>query len=181
MKVFVCGSANPRIKPKYLEGIKDIAEFMLSKDLGLICVGSNLGSIAEIFKHYKANDGKIDLIQPKAYAHETVNMEGDTLTKVEDLYTLQQIALKDSQATIILPGGNGTIAELYMITDGIKSEFDTDPVIIYNCNGFYDRVREMNDFLLESGVMEKFQYDYFNFCNTPEEVIEMLKNKLNLK
>ena len=33
----------------------------------------------------------------------------------------------------------------------------------------------MNDFMLEAGSLEPFQYEYFNFCNTPEEVIELLE------
>lgn len=181
MKVFACGSANPKIKPKYLEGIDKIAEYLLSKNIGLICVGSNMGSIYEIYKHFANNNGHIDLIQPKAYAHEIEGMVGDTVTPVDSLYELQQIALKDSSATLVLPGGNGTIAELYMITDGIKSKFDTDPVIIYNCNGFYDKIKEFNDFMMKAGVMEQYQYDYFVFCNTPEEVIKTLEGKLNIK
>lgn len=181
MKIFICGSANPRINPKYLEGINEIADFMLSKNIGIICVSSSFGSIAEMYNNYEKNKGQVDLIQPRPYAHEIGNMKGDTITQVENLYSLQQIALKDSDATLVLPGGNGTLAELYMITDGIKSKFDTDPVIIYNCNGFYDKVKEMNDFLMEAGVMEKYQYNYFNFCNTPQEVIKALKKNLKLK
>ena len=180
MKVFIAGSANPRIKPEYLEGIDKIAEFLFANNIGVICVASNLGVIAEVYKMREKYNGHIDLIQPKAYAHETVDMVGDSLTPVDNLYDLQQIALNDSQATLVLPGGNGTLAELYMITDGIKSKFDTDPVIIYNVNGFFDRVKEMNDFFMDVNVMEQFQYDYFNFCNTPEDVIAALKKSLKI-
>lgn len=181
MKVFVCGSANQKIHPKYLEGIDKIAEFLATNDIELICVASSFGAIGEVYRKYEKHGGHIDLIQPKAYAHETVNMKGDTLIKVDNLYELQQIATRNSEVTLVLPGGNGTLAELYMITDSIKSKFDTDPVIIYNVHGFYDRVKEMNDFFMDVNVLEQFQYDYFNFCNTPEEVISALKKALKIK
>ena len=62
-----------------------------------------------------------------------------------------------------------------MITDSVTSKFDTDIVIIYNINGFYDKIKEMNNFLLESGALEDNQYDLFTFCNTTEEVIKALE------
>ena len=60
-----------------------------------------------------------------------------------------------------------------MITDSIKSGFDTDVVIVYNINGFYDKIKEMNDFMLEAGTLRERQYKFFTWCNTPEEVIEV--------
>ena len=62
-----------------------------------------------------------------------------------------------------------------MITDSIKSKFDTDVVIVYNINGFYDKIKEMNDFMLEAGVLNNSQYKYFTWCNTADEVIYVLE------
>ena len=64
--------------------------------------------------------------------------------------------------------------ELYMITDSIKSGFDTDLVIVYNINGFYQKIKEMNDFMMEAGALNEQQYKFFTWCNTADEVIEQL-------
>ena len=174
MKIFIAGSVNKKIKPMYLEGIAEIGNHMLKKKHSIICVGSPTGSIGEMYNTYINNNGHVDIIVPKPYAWEAEGMEAKSITKVDTLYMLQQIALNNTEATIVLPGGNGTLAELYMITDSIKSKFDTDKVIIYNVNGFYNKIKEMNDFMIEAGTLEEDQYDFFTFCNTPEEVIKEL-------
>jgi len=134
-----------------------------------------------MYKQVTSKNGIVDVIIPKAYANEALTMENlNTKTFVNTLYDLQQIAIANTKATIVLPGGNGTLAELYMLTDGIKAKMHNDLIIIYNCNGFYDKVKELNDFLINAGAMEQFQYDFFNFCDTAEDVISILKKSLSL-
>jgi len=175
MRIFVAGSASAKIDPKYLEGIDEISKYLIDKKIGVVSVGTTVGSVGKVYNYFKENNGNYNIIVPKPYADEAAGMSAATTTVVDTLFQLQQLALIGTEATLVLPGGNGTLAELYMITDSIKSKFDTDAVIIYNCNGFYDKIKEMNDFMIESGVMEQFQYDFFTFCNTPKEVINELK------
>ncbi len=176
MKIFVCGSVDPRIKPQYLEGIDKIAENILEHHDGVMCVGSKEGSIGAMYNKMIEGDGFVDIIVPAPYANEAEGMIANSITQVDTLFVLQQVALKNTKATIVLPGGNGTLAELYMITDSIKSKFDTDIVIIYNINGFYDNVKKMNDFMMEAGTLKENQYKFFTWCNTADEVISVLNN-----
>lgn len=180
MKVFVCGSVDPKIKPKYLEGIDKIAQDLLEHNDGVMCVGSQTGSIGAMYNKMIEGDGFVDIIVPAPYADEAQGMIANSITAVDTLFMLQQVALRNTNVTLVLPGGNGTLAELYMITDSIKSRFDTDKVLIYNVNGFYDKIKEMNDFMLEAGVLRENQYKFFNWCNTPEDVIKHL-NKTRKK
>ena len=177
MKVFVCGSVDPRIKPEYLEGIEDIATDLLKHNDGVVCVGSQTGSIGAMYSKMIEGDGFVDIIVPTPYAHEAQGMIANSITAVDTLFMLQQVALRNTDITLVLPGGNGTLAELFMITDSIKSKFDTDEVLIYNINGFYNHIKDMNDFMLEAGVLNEFQYKFFTWCNTPEEVIEAITKK----
>ncbi len=174
MKIFVCGSVDQRIKPQYLEGIDKIASDILDHNDGVVCVGAQTGSIGAMYNKMIEGDGFVDIIVPAPYADESEGMIANSMTQVDTLFMLQQIALKNTKITLILPGGNGTLAELYMITDSIKSKFDTDKVIIYNINGFYDKIKEMNDFMMEAGVLTDDQFDFFTWCSTADEVIEEL-------
>lgn len=171
MKVFVCGSVDPQIKKKYLEGIDKIAENLVEHNDGVMCVGSKTGSVGAMYNKIIEGDGFVDIIVPTPYADEAEGMIANSITRVDTLFLLQQVALRNTNVTLVLPGGNGTLAELYMITDSIKSGFDTDVVIVYNVNGFYDKIKEMNDFMLKAGTLRENQYKFFTWCNTHEEVI----------
>lgn len=174
MKVFICGSADKNIKPKYTEGIDKIAENLNAHNDGIICVGTSVGAVGAMYKKIIEGDGFVDIIVPAAYANEAEGMIANSITQVDTLFMLQQVALRNSRATIVLPGGNGTLAELYMITDSIKSNFDTDLVIVYNIHGYFNKLKEMNEFMIEAGTLKEFQNDFFKWCNTPEEVIKEL-------
>ena len=116
-----------------------------------------------IYNKMIEGDGFVDIIVPTPYAHEAEGMIANSITRVDTLFLLQQVALRNTNVTLVLPGGNGTLAELYMITDSIKSGFDTDVVIVYNINGFYDKIKEMNDFMLEAGTLRERQYKFFTW------------------
>ncbi len=177
MKIFVCGAVNKKINPKYLEGIDVIAKNITEHNDGIICVGSKTGSVGAMYNGVIDGDGFVDIIVPTPYADEAEGMIANSVTKVDTLFMLQQIALRNSDITIILPGGNGTLAELYMITDSIKSKFDTDKVLIYNINGFYNPLKHMNNFMIDAGVLEEEQWKYFTWCDTPEQIISHLDKK----
>ena len=179
MKIFICGTVDKNLKKEYYEGVDKIAKNIADNKDGIMCVGATTGSIGAMYNYISKKKGHIDLIVPTPYKHEAEGMTANSITAVDTLFMLQQIALRNTDATIVLPGGNGTLAELYMITDSIKSRFDTDTVIIYNINGFYNHLKDMNDFMLEAGALQKYQYDFFNWCDTPEEVIAMLDKVRN--
>ncbi len=174
MKIFICGTVDKNLKPIYYEGVDKIAKNIVENGDSIMSVGSTTGSIGEMYNNITNLGGRIDIIVPTPYKDEAEGMTANSVTAVDTLFMLQQIALRNTNATIVLPGGNGTLAELYMITDSIKSKFDTDMVIIYNANGFYDKLKEMNDFMMNAGALQQFQYDFFKWCDTPEEVIKKL-------
>ena len=52
MKVFIAGSVNKKINPKYLEGIAEIGNYLVKKKHSIICVGAPTGSIGEMYNTY---------------------------------------------------------------------------------------------------------------------------------
>ena len=174
MKFFICGPVDKNLKKKYYDGVDKIAKNIADNGDGIMCVGAATGSIGAMYNNMKKENAHIDLIVPTPYKDEAAGMTANSITAVDTLFMLQQVALRNTEATVVLPGGNGTLAELYMITDSIKSGFDKDKVIIYNAHGFYDHLKKMNDFMLKAGALQEYQYNFFNWCDTPEEVIAAL-------
>lgn len=174
MRIFICGGVDADIKPKYRKGIKELAKALIERGHSIILVGSKTGCIGDMYNTYIQNGGDVDLIVPDCYADEAEQLTGRSVINVTGLHMLQQVATKNSDATIILPGGNGTMAELYMITDNVKAGFDKDLIIIYNINGFYDMIKTNNDFLLKAGAMKQYQKNFFTYADTYQEVLSLI-------
>ncbi|MBQ8468477.1 MAG: LOG family protein [Clostridia bacterium] len=179
MNIFICGGVSPKMKEKFLEGISDLAVFLAEHGHTITCVGSNTGAIGRMYNSFKEAGGQALLMVPDCYAAEAAGMKGQ-MVSMPNLYSMQQFALKNSKATIILPGGNGTLAELYMTLDNVKAGFDTDPIILFNINGFYDGFKLVEQGLVEAGVLNTSQNENVFVCKTPEEIMKII-SKRNVK
>lgn len=175
MRIFVCGGVDADMKKEYLVGIKELAKNLVKDGHSMICVGAKTGAIGEMYNTFMKLGGAVDLIVPECYASDAENMTGRSTINVPNLYVLQQIGLKNSDATIILPGGNGTLAEMYMCSDNHKAGFDQDPILVFNVNGYYNLVKQMHDFMIEAGTMQPFQKKYLTFCDSYKDVLKNLK------
>lgn len=177
MQIFVCGGVDADMKKEYLKGIKELAKNLVKKGHSIILVGAKTGPIGEIYNTFISLGGTVDLIVPECYASDADNMVGRSIINVPNLYVLQQIGLKNSDATIVLPGGNGTIAEMYMCADNNKAGFDKDPIYVFNINGYYNLVKQMHNFMVETGAMKPFQKKYLTFCDTYQDILKHIDNK----
>ena len=175
MNVFLSGSTNPKIQKKYLKGYDKIADYFAEKNIETIIVASIYGAIGNMYSLLTERGAKVRGLSPKVYASENVDMKLTDYKIVENLFELQKEFLKFSDISLVIAGGNGTLAELFMFTDLIKSKYTTNPVVIYNVSGLYSPIRDYLDSLLKKHTLEQFQRDYFIFCDTPEEVIEALE------
>ena len=178
MNIFVCGGVSPKMKRKYLKGISTLAELLAQHGHTITCVGSTGGAIGEMYNSFKKAGGQALLMVPDCYATEAFGIENQ-MVAMPNLYSMQQFALKNSGATIVLPGGNGTLAELYMTLDNIKSGFDADPIIIFNINGFYDFFKIIEEKFLDAGVLNMSQNEMVSICKTPEEVMKIISKRPN--
>ena len=179
MRIFVCGGVNKKMDPKYLEGIEEIGKALIEQGHSLICVGSKTGAIGKIFNIYDKNNGKVKIIVPLCYKDEAEGIDSrHPSIMVRDLYTLQQVAISNSDIIIILPGGNGTLAEMHMLTDNIKAGYHQHKVIVYNINHYYDNVITTLNFMIQAGTMEKKQLNDFTFAHNSTEVINII-NQIN--
>ena len=174
MRIFVCGGVDTDMDKKYKEGIKELAKGLVAAGHSIILVGAKTGAIGEIYNTYTALGGIVDLIVPECYASDANDMTGRCVVNVPNLYVLQQIGLKNSDATIVLPGGNGTVAEMYMCSDNVKAGFDKDPIYVFNINGYYNLVKQMHDFMVKAKTMNPSQKKYLTFCDTHQEILKHL-------
>ena len=175
MRIFLCGGVNKNMKKEYLEGIRELGEQMLKRGHSIICTGSTTGAIGEVFNVYDKNNGHVKILIPVCYHKEAEAIASKHPSIIgDDLYMLQQVALTNSDVIVVLPGGNGTLAELHMLTDNIKASYHTNKVIIYNINGYYNNVLRTLNFIMDQGTMEKSQFNEFHFVSNAEEAIAMI-------
>lgn len=173
MNIFICGGVNKGMDKKYLKGIDTLAKKLVEAGHSITCVGATTGAIGAMYNSYKKLGGRVLIMVPDCYTQDAVGIDNQIIS-LPNLYSMQQFALKNSQATIFLPGGNGTIAELFMTIDNVKSGFDTDPIILFNISKFYSPFTALEQELIKIGLVEPSQNDKVFLCDTPGKIVKLL-------
>jgi hypothetical protein len=100
----------------------------------------------------------------------------------ENLYTSilkrQKMLLLNSDIYIILPGGAGTLSEFFDAFILNEIEHKTKPIIVYNCNSYYDKLYELVIDMIEN--KESFtKHKFLYFSDDNESIISFIKNYKN--
>lgn len=176
MDFFIGCSSSEYISNKYLDDCREFLEklFSCSNDLIFgVCDKGLMGLAHDIaFKNGRFIKG----ICPKLYMSqfELVNCDYEEITRTVAERTLNVI--KSSDVILFLPGGIGTIYELFSAVEWKRSfEFDK-PIIIYNSLGHFDKMLEFLDIIYDNGFTSREIEKCYYVCNNVDDAINYINN-----
>lgn len=170
MKVFISGSVEEDIDEKYISESKKYA-VILSNNYDLVFSGTAKGIFKGVYEVFKNNNKEIYAIAPKLFKDDLNDIESNNKIIVEDERE-QYKYFVDSDLIVVLPGGFGTLSELFYIINNKRNDLIKADVILVNINGYYDDVIN----LLEKVYKEKFskQKGIIKVINNPSELEELI-------
>ena len=150
-----CGSKNGN-NPLFCEHAKQVGYLLAEKNITLIYGGGNKGLMATVANAVLEKNGRAIGIMPRILAVPEHQHHGLTeMFEVEDMHIRKRMLYEKCDAAIILPGGYGTMDELFEILTWNQLNIHDKKIIILNTSGFYDHL------IMHLGAMEEqnFLYD----------------------
>jgi len=181
MEVFVGCSSSEYISDKYLENSKIFLEELFSSDNDLVfgvCDKGLMGLSHDIAKKYGRD---VRGICPELYKKQfkDVDCTIEEITKTVGERTKNVI--EESDVLLFLPGGIGTIYELFSAIEWKRScEFDK-PIVIYNSFGHFDKLFEFLDMIYDNGFSSREIENCYYVCNDVKDALNYINNYYNLK
>ncbi|MDD2238705.1 MAG: LOG family protein [Bacilli bacterium] len=172
MKVFIGLSSSIKINPKYYNLAKEVGTFLTDLNYNLICGSTDLG-MAKIVSDIFYKKSTISLFIHKKYLNEIKDININYTLCDSNFDRLKKI-YEESDIYVILPGGIGTLSELFGILEEIR---DTNKkIILFNYNSYYNYLIEF----LEKGVKANFikEEDYKGIIIV-KNMIEFKKEVIN--
>lgn len=144
MKLFIGCSSSDEIPQEYFEDCKLLLEeLMIQNDLVFGACNSGLMGLA-YDTTLKAN-GSITGICPEAYKDDFKELKCNAEITTKSVSERTESVISSSDALIFLPGGIGTIYELFTAIESKRChEFDK-PIVIFNSNGYFDKLLQFMD------------------------------------
>lgn len=176
MKLFIGCSSSEYISSKYLEDSKIFLEELFSNDNDLIfgvCCNGLMGLSHNIAIEYNRN---IIGICPELYMNQfkDVNCTYEEITKTVGERTRRVI--DESDVIVFLPGGVGTVYELFSAIEWKRSyEFDK-PIVIYNLFGHFNKLFEFLNIIYDNGFTSREIEECYYVCENASDAIKYINN-----
>ncbi len=155
-----CGSATPA-DPRYLELAGEVGRSLAQRNIGVVYGGGRLGLMGALASGALGAGGEVIGVIPEALAGrhgrggEVVNDDCTELHIVPGMHQRKQAFTDLSDGFLTIPGGVGTMDELWEAVSWAQLGYHAKPVGLLNAFGFYDHLLAFNRQMIETGFIRE--------------------------
>jgi hypothetical protein len=169
-----CGSA-PGSQPVFADAARATAQAMARRGVELVYGGGRLGLMGLIADSVLELGGQVYGVIPAALIELEVAHEGVTeLHRVETMHERKAKMTELADAFLALPGGIGTLDELFEAWSWNALGYHAKPFCLLNVEGFWDGLIEFIDHATASGFLSQQRRNQLLVAATPDEALELL-------
>ena len=175
MKIGVFCSANNQIDAAYFQLTAELGRWAAKKGHQIVFGGVNQGLMECLAKAVKEAGGQTLGVVP-SIVEETgrTSQYNDRVLTCNNLSERKQLMLDESDVFIALPGGVGTLDELFTVAASFTIGYHHKRVILYNMNGVWDATIHMLDDLQQRGMVRGQWRNYICVANSLQEIDSLL-------
>ena len=170
-RIAVFCSASDHLDEKYTRAAREVVEGLCRKGYAIVSGGSFRGTMGVVSDTVKASGGYHIGVMPEfmqAFIYDGLNETVWTPT----MALRKEAMRKDTDAVIALPGGTGTLDELFETHVLVKLGRYNGRIIVLNFNGFYEPLRALLDHYVREGMLTKTDRELIEFIDTPGQLLE---------
>ncbi|WP_233880916.1 LOG family protein [Paraburkholderia flagellata] len=171
-----CGSS-PGANPIYTEAAQAFGRALVAANLALVYGGGKVGLMGVIADTVMAGGGRAIGVIPELLVDKEVGHVGLTeLHVVPDMHHRKKMMADLSDAFVAMPGGAGTLEELFEVYTWAQLGYHRKPVGVLNISGFYDPLMSLLDHTVREGFMRQTYRDMLQTDSDPAALIAKLKH-----
>ncbi len=148
-----CGSASPA-DARYVALAQDVGATLAQRGIGVVYGGGRRGLMGAVADGAIAAGGEVIGVIPEALASaEIANPHCTSLHVVSGMHARKQAFTDLSDGFLTLPGGVGTMDELWEAVSWAQLGYHAKPVGLLNAFGFFDHLLAFNRHMTETGFI----------------------------
>ena len=158
MKVAVYCSANMNIDPDFFQMTEELGHWLGENGHTVVFGGCNMGLMECIAKAVHESGGMTVGVVP------TIIEKGGRMSEFVDVHIpcdsldeRKRLMVEQSDINIALPGGVGTLDEIFTVLAAASIGYHRKKVILYNMKGFWNSLLQMMADLKGKGVIREMK------------------------
>ncbi len=171
-----CGSATPE-DARYMQLAREVGVELATRGIGVVYGGGRLGLMGAVASGALDKGGEVIGVIPEALANsEVANHDCTELHTVTGMHQRKQMFTDLSDGFITLPGGVGTMDELWEAMSWAQLGYHSKPVGLLNTLGFYDDLIAFNAKMASVGFVRPAHQTILISAETISELLEAMTN-----
>jgi hypothetical protein len=176
MKICVFCSANQQIDPAFFTMTEELGTWAAKNGHSIVYGGVNQGLMECIAKATKTAGGHTVGIVPMIVEKSgRISDYVDVDIPCDNLSDRKQLMMDMSDVFIALPGGIGTLDEIFTVASSATIGYHQKTVILYNMNGFWDTLLALLDDLQAKGLIRGDWRAYIKTADSIEDISRLLE------
>lgn len=179
--VVFCGSGEGN-NPIYMAQAEKMGAILAQNNIKLIYGAGGKGLMGAVAKGALDNNGYvIGATVRTLYEIEQADLVDTAIQKFEvwDKMSNRKVSMtKQTDAICVLPGGLGTLDELFEVLVLRQIQISDKPIVVVNLNGFYNPLITMLKQMSEAGFIKPHQLNLMRFVDTVDDVLPAIREEL---
>lgn len=171
-----CGSRSGT-DPAFTEDARELGKLLAQNGIDLVYGGASIGVMGVIASAVMEHGGHVTGVIPHGLFRKEVANDGiSKLLVVDSMHDRKSLMASMSDALITLPGGYGTLEELFEMITWNQLNIHNKPIYILNTNGFYDPLQSFIEHMMRKGFVSSGIDQPYRLLDTPAGIIEALSS-----
>jgi uncharacterized protein (TIGR00730 family) len=176
LAVCVFCSSSGRIDRRYVDLAADAGAELARRGHSLVSGGAQVSCMGAVARAARAGGARtVGVIPEGLVSVEISDEDNDELVVTPDMRTRKGEMDRRSDAFLILPGGIGTLEELFEVWTARVLSMHEKPVVVLDPTGVYDPLRELMVSLTEQGFARHRIWDAIGWTTTVPEAFDLLE------
>jgi len=177
--VVYCGSRAGAM-PVYQEHARTLGQALANEGWRLVYGAGDVGLMGEVARAAQSAGGDtFGVIPEHLLAREVGKTDLTRFVVTETMHERKKVMLMNADAVVVLPGGAGSLDELFEVLTWRQLGLHDKPVVMLNTAGYWDPLRGLIDHVVNQGFADASLARFLTWVDTPDAAMADLRAALS--
>lgn len=159
-----CGS-RAGARPIYLQQARELGQLIAAEGWRLVYGAGDVGLMGAVANAaQQAGAATFGVIPVHLLQKEVAKRDLSQLVITENMHERKKVMFMNSDAIVVLPGGAGSLDELFEVLTWRQLGLHQKPIILLNTEGYWDPLMSLIDHIVSEGFAPADIYDYLSLA-----------------
>lgn len=169
-----CGSSGG-VGNQFLDAAREAGTYLAERGIDVVYGGGRVGMMGAVANAALAAGGKVYGVIPEKLKTREIAHDGLTeLHVVDGMHPRKTMMASMADAFIALPGGWGTLEEVFEVVTWTQLNYHRKPVGLLNIRGYYNHLIAFLDHAAAEGFIRPIHRPLLANANTLEELLDRM-------